>query len=694
MVVHPAAASEAGEVGVILISPEGRAVDPQQVSKTVNHFREAELDSLGTGSTFDLQYRTPGFVFKTNAVLGQPYLRGVGSDLISAGAEASVATFMDGIYLPRAFDSIVDFYDLERVEVIKGPQGVHLGRNVVGGAVSIHTRDPEPFKTAYADVLYGSYDKRQLRGAVNLPLGSPGLVLRLAGTVNARDGYSENIYLNEDADDERALGLRGKLLWAPSSDLRLLLGINHISENSSRALAAHPDPEQGINGGILLGGTVPDDPRQITANLSPKIDVLSNRYTARLNWKNRLGELVSSTAWLDERGSVALDLDGTEVDFSSNHPWADSRVFMQEFRLQSEEAAVLSWVAGLHFLHEDTRQALDIRLPLSGMRRVPDGTVGNISYAAFGQIAWRFRDRWRAKAGLRYSYDRRKIDLVETVTTSAGSAVNTQRETRDWEAVTPELVVEYSASSDRLYYASVARGYKAGGFNTSTVQPAFDPEYLLAYEAGLKSAWRDGRVLFNAALFYYDYQDMQLQALAPDAPVGTFPIVTNAAKSRVQGADLEVRYRPKWNYGVTLAATLLDARFEEFVTVDPNNPGDDPDRAGKPLPQAPDVSLNLMADYGWMTDFGRFTLNAGYRYQSEMYFSIYADPAVRQPAYGLFDAGLDFQDRKGRWYASLYVRNITDELYAQNIFRNDPLLGVKRYWGPPRTLGLRVGYRS
>jgi len=128
------------QLRTIIITPEGQPVNPQQSPKTVNYFSAQELDHSAVNSTIDLQYKTPGFIFKTNAVLGQPYLRGVGNDTISAGTEASVATFVDGIYLPRAFDSIVDFYDLQRVEVIKGPQGVQLGRNVVGGAISIHTR--------------------------------------------------------------------------------------------------------------------------------------------------------------------------------------------------------------------------------------------------------------------------------------------------------------------------------------------------------------------------------------------------------------------------------------------------------------------------------------------------------------------------------------------------------------------------
>lgn len=689
----PGAPGSKYKARIIVITPEGRPVDPQQTSTTVNYFSVQELDVSGITNTIDLQYKTPGFIFKTNAVLGQPYLRGVGSDLISAGSEASVATFIDGIYQPRAFDSIIDFYDLERVEVFKGPQGVHLGRNVVGGAVSIRSRDPEPWQSAYADVLFGSYNRRQLRAAVNQPVKDTNLVFRLAGTTAMRDGYSRNIYLNEDADDENYYAMRGKLLYTPAKNLRLLLSASHNKEDSSRAIAPQPDPNNGVNGGIALGGIVPDDPRELTSNVSPNLNVQSNRYSAKLNWKHKQMEFVSTTAYLDTRVNIALDLDGTNIDYSANYPKADSSALTQEFRLLSPVQRPLSWIAGLFFFDEKAQQMLDVRLPLNGITNVPDGTVDTRSYAAFGQLAYRFRPGWRSKAGIRYSYDQRKLDLVKTVSNSTGTTITTQNEEQSWQAITPEVTLEYSADSDRLVYTKAARGYKAGGFNTSGIQPAFDPEYLWAYEMGIKSRLYKQRLLLNAALFYYDYKDMQLRTPPRDTPIGTGPIVINAARSTIKGLDLEARLQPIWNLGFSMSATLLDAKFSDFVSVDRNNSGVDPDRSGNPLPQAPDLSINLATDYSWLLSTGKLTLGASYRYQSTVYFNIYADPAVKQDGYGIVNMSLDFESRNGRWYANIYGRNLTDELYAQTMLRNDPLSGIKRFWGAPRTIGARLGYR-
>ncbi|MCA1804749.1 MAG: TonB-dependent receptor, partial [Xanthomonadaceae bacterium] len=403
--------------------------------------------------------------------------------------------------------------------------------------------------------------------------------------------------------------------------------------------------------------------------------------------------LRSTTAFLATEGALALDLDGTDIDYSSNHPWADSETLMQEFRLSSPVERTWSWVGGVFLLREDALQALDVRLPQSGIRSVPVGEVDTRSEALFGQLAWRFQPDWRARAGLRYSRDRREFDYLRTLTSPLGTSVTTHEDRDRWQAYTPEFSLEHTPDVNRLYYVRVARGYKAGGFNTSTLQASFDPEFLWSYEAGFKATFPRQRLRLNAALFYYDYRDMQLNTPPAGAPIETFPIVINAARATLQGADIELQYQPRWNLGLSMGLALLDARFDEFTSVDLNNPMDDPDRAGNRLPQAPRTSINLGAEYRWRLDDGMLTLGVGARYQSSVFFNIYQDPAVKQDGYSLLDASLAYESRQGRWYAELYGRNLTDRLYAQNIIRHEDRQGTKRYWGPPRTLGLRLGYR-
>lgn len=208
------------------------------------------------------------------------------------------------------------------------------------------------------------------------------------------------------------------------------------------------------------------------------------------------------------------------------------------------------------------------------MTNVPVATVDTHAYGLFGQVAYRFSDKWRAKAGVRQSYDERELDLVQTLSDPggvlgpAGVTVLRQNESKDWQATTPEFGLEYAPEDNRLYYATASRGYKAGGYNTSSVQPAFDPEYLWAYEIGVKASFPDPALRMNAAVFHYDYDDMQLDSLPVCAPAGTYPIVINAGQATLQGADIEVLFRPRWNVELSTGATaLFTAKFDEIVNM-------------------------------------------------------------------------------------------------------------------------------
>jgi iron complex outermembrane receptor protein len=310
-------------------------------------------------------------------------------------------------------------------------------------------------------------------------------------------------------------------------------------------------------------------------------------------------DVQSLTAYQETVTDLAVDLDGTNIDFSSNFPTSTSHAVSQEFRIGSPLVQRLAWVAGVYFLHEDTSQASDVHFPLSGLQNKQDSDTTNTSYAVFGELAYSFTPVWRGSVGFRYSYDESELDLEQTlidpfgVQGAAGTITLRDKQKHQWGAVTPEFGVSFTPSRNTLYYANVSHGYKAGGYNTFAVQPVFDPEYLWAYETGIKTSLPDRYVRINAALYYYDYKDIQLLTLPPGAPVGTLPIVTNAARASVQGVDLQAWYQPVWNLELSAGAILLDAHYVKFNSIDPNNPATDPDRSGNPLPQAPDVSLVL-----------------------------------------------------------------------------------------------------
>ena len=682
----------ASTLPTIIISPEWRDIDLQLSPSTVNIFSSQQLDAAGVQDTQELQNITPGLVFTSSAGVGQAYLRGIGGTVSAAGSPR-VATFLDGVYLPRAVQSMQEFFDTKRVEVIKGPHGVHLGRNVVGGAVSIITHDPQPYREANVDVLYGTSNQRQLRGAVNLPLNDV-LSLRVAGILAKRDGYSRNVFLDKDMDNQDYYAWRGKLRYRPSNDLDVIFSIEQNQQDDSRGIAPQPNPDIGVNGGVALGGVVPSNPRDVTHNVDQNQNNSSDLYNAKVSWHTERVELQSITAYQKTKQDHRIDLDGTNVDFASNFPSSVAESYSQEFRLSSSRQQALSWVTGIYLWREDARQQLDIRFPLTGIENKPVSTTENSSYALFGELNYMFTDKWQGRVGVRQNHDEAELDMSQTIVSPAGVNTVSFQDRQHWQATTPEIGLTFNADADTFYYGKISRGYKAGGYNTYAIQPSYNPEFMWAYEAGIKAGFPDKQLRLNTALFYYDYSDMQLLTLPVGAAVGTLPIITNAARSTIKGLDLQVWYRPLTDLEINMGATLLDAYFKEFNSVDPNNPLSSTNRSGDPLPAAPKASLTLGVDYQWVYDGnGELHLSANYKYQSAVYFNPYHDEAVRQNSYGLINASLSYSSYRNNWNTELYVKNISDELYAQNIIRIDPIVGTSRYWGNPRTFGFSLGYK-
>lgn len=684
---------------IIITSPHWQPVDIQQLPAAIETVSGEELRVSGSKDSIDLQQRVPGLLYRTNSVLGLPFLRGVGTEIISPGADASVATYIDGIYQSRAAASIQELYDLRRVEVVKGPQGIHMGRNVTGGAVSLLYNDPQPYYQANLGLTYGDYQHRRLEGVINLPLDESDWSMRLAGVVSMRDGYSRNLYLNNTLDDADNRSGRIKLRYHPSDNLDVILSAEQRSQDDTRSLGQHVDTRYGVNGGVANGGTVPSNPREVLHNQPEWQHATYNQYYLKVVLGGERYKVLSTTVMQETDADVSIDLDGTEIDFSHTLPVESSRAFSQEIRVFTDRLQPLSWTAGIYLLREEARQALEVRLPLYAVRNLPDGRVDTWSHALFGEVSQRFGEHWRGTAGLRYTHDKRAIDMVHTledplgVFGPPGTTVQTQQDSDDWEALTPELSLEYHPNDATQYFLKLGRGFKSGGFNTAEIQPAFDPEFLNAIELGWKQRLSPWQTRLQGSVFRYELSDMQLLTVSTSAPPGTFPTVANAAGATINGVELGLVAHPTADLSLSASLALLDAKFDRFVSVDPNNPGVDPDRSGNTLPQAPDVSAMLGADYHWRLDTSHLALGLRLRYQSDVNFGPYEDPAMQQDSYTLLGAHLTLVDQKDTWTLSIFGNNLTDVTYAQTITRQDPVSGTSQLLGAPRTWGISAELR-
>jgi iron complex outermembrane receptor protein len=680
-----AAADDTVETLVVTAERRDRALESLPMS--VDVALGADLDSSGVASTPDLPLRIPAMAFTTRGPLGMPYLRGVGSDIDSPGADLSIATFVDGVYQARGAASIQDFYDVDRVEVLKGPQGTLFGRNTTGGAIRIFTREPSDEFEVGGDFGYGNFDALRFRGFLNVPLLEDTVSARLSGLVKLRDGYSENVLTDRRLDDEDVWALRAKFRVHPREDVSLLLSGDYSREQSSRSVAPKLVEPLDSSPAYLMGGTVPADPRDVLNDTRNAIDAEKWGLAARLDWDLDALSLRSLSAFRQTDVGGAMDVDATEIPFCRNFPEEDSKVFTQEIQLASSGSGALQWLGGIHYLHEDVFQSYEIGFP--GLRDQLGTDVRVDAVGVFGEVSYAFGDSWRAAAGLRYSYERKRIEFLERV--NGGVAAAFER-ANDWDAWTPRFVLEYRPVEDLLLYASASRGFKSGGYNSMVFQPEpFDPESLWAFELGARTSLWGERVRLHGALFYYDYRDIQLQVVS-DVAV-TLPEVLNAGAATVWGAELDWRARLFAALYLEGAASYLDASFDDLIAVNPHDPTAGTDQSGNRLPNAPELSLWLAAEYALALPFGTLTPRIDYRFRSETYFDIFQNRDVRQGAYGLWNARLSFEDRKQRYFAALFVRNIADERYRQNGLSSPGVIGNLAFWGAPRTYGFEVGAR-
>lgn len=685
-------------LGTVTVTAQKRSESIQSVPITMNAYSGADLLNSGVENTIDLQVKEPSLVFTTNAAFGQPYLRGVGSDLFTPGAESSIATFVDDVYQSRTVSALQDFFDVERVDVVKGPQGVLFGRNAVGGAINVYSQKPTDTFGGYLSGTYGNFDKIRLEGALNVPLAEDVASWRIAGLISERDGYVDNVFTGGDVDDEGLVAFRSHLDLSLSPNFDVLLSVYHSNEDSSRSLAARVDTSSGLAIADGFGATRPADPFEVALNEDSSIDIETTGFAATADWDLGPVGLKSITSYRETDTAITLDLDASELDFASNQPTQQSETFSQEFQLVSQGESNFEWVLGAFVLQEDATQFLDVNLNFpavtgapTDLRDQPGGDVETTSFGVFGNAKWQFTDAWAINLGLRYNYDERSLDFLETVSLLSNGLVVAEIPFQledDYSEWTPRVVLEYTPQDDLLLYASASRGYKAGGFNTNIAQPeGFEPETLWAYEAGVKSTFANGRARVNSAIFHYDYQDLQLNTIPPGSPAGTFQIVINAAEASITGWEGDAAFLITDNFEVNAGFQILDAEFDEFSALNPNDVASgEVDRSGGRLPRAPETSINLGAQYTLQVNNRDLTLRGDYRYESDQFLDIFQDDAVMRDANSIFNARASYELTDNVSLA-LWGRNLTDEEVVQSSLRVDGLFGTIQFFSPPRTYG-------
>ena len=728
-IAPPALAQEvdrASGLEEIIVTAQKRAESAQDVPIALTVFDSSVLARANITRIEEIVMRTPNFtMMRVNVGEPQFYIRGVGSNSDSAAGDPTVGVFQDEIYVGRISGAAFDVFDMERVEVLRGPQGTLFGRNTSGGAVNFIPKRPEQDFYASAELSYGNYDAIDGRLVVNGGL-TDSVAGRLSLSRRERSGFSENITTGADLDDEDNWSVRGQLLFTPSDSSRLLLGYDYVTDDSE-GNARVPFPvfdtgQVGAANNLALAALRAIWPAGSDVRKSYSVpesfqEREINGLTVRYENDASYGSWTVLGGWRDVQLSWLEDLDGLKPfgfppvtpPFPQPYGWVlknrdeadeDAEQYSLEVRLTSPADARVFWVGGLYYFTETVDRTESFLtqfslLPAAGGDVTFVQDVDSESYAAFGQITYPFTDRFSMTLGLRYTEDEKDArqigrnndpnDATPGIPLFPGQPYDVTA-SDSWESTTGRFGVDYRTESGQLLYASASKGFKSGIFPSQNnvvqnVGVATPEEEVWSYEIGAKTEWFDRTLRVNLALFHMDYEDLQLFRLDPQLRLFTFTEDTVN-----QGAELEILAAPAEGLEVGLNAAYLKAEVDGGL----NDGGE--------LPRAPEHTLGAFAEYSWPVAGGGLSVRGEFKwtddYRTEIpYYNDAANWRITEiESYALLDARAAYQLEGRNLEFSVWGKNLTDEEYPLHII---PFLGNGfSIFAPPRTYGVSVGWKS
>jgi iron complex outermembrane receptor protein len=674
----------------IIVTAEKREASLQETPVAISAFPAEMIDKLAIEDIRSLQFSVPGLTVAASRQLQVFTIRGVGQDNTLSGAESGVVTNLDGVYQARSYAAGMSLFDLERVEVLRGPQGTLYGKNATGGVINYITNKPTDEFEFNADLTLGNYDRIMTRGAVNLPLKEGKAAFRLSWLTEDRDGYYDNTWKNITAQDIDTKSFRAHLLLTPTPDVEILLSAfqEHVGGNDVTSL------ELGQNAFAL-----PRDPDvfKIREDADTFEDNQISVYSAKLTWN--LGNVVFSslTANSETKRESVTDWDQTELPLWHFDLEFDADQFTQEFQLRSNGKGSLDWQLGLFYFSEEIYDWY--KFPGTFLQDFSYNLdFKNTSKAAYAQGTYAINDKLSLTAGLRYTEDEKKGFEQQLVPPAFGGPLSVTFPFDDgWEEVTWKAGIEYAASRDMFLYGSVSRGYRGGGKWIGQAE-LYDPEYVTAYEAGLKSQFFDNRAQVNVAVYNYDYKDKQVRrtAYVEGNPAG---VTDNASKASVKGVEVDFQFLPTSSLRINGTVAYTNGQFDEYFSIDESTPEFAAlglqDLSGNQLPRTPEWAFTLGAEYAIeLGEAGTLTPRIDYVWKDESYMSGFNREAYVIPSYDRTNLRLRYDSPNGRWYTDAFVLNLDDD--ADIMFRLPKAFGPESVEGgvaPPRTFGLRIGYR-
>ncbi|WP_200957923.1 TonB-dependent receptor [Sphingomonas sp. Root710] len=634
------------------------------------------LAAQGVSGPSGLTVSVPGLVFNRIANDANIYVRGIGTNLYGPNAEQTVALYVDGVYHASPEGANFSFNNIERVEVLKGPQGTLFGRNTTGGVVQIITKDPSAQPALDMSIGYGNY------AMVNASLYATGgltdtLAVDVAATyANQGGGYGRNIANGEKTglQARHDYAIRSKALWRPADGTKIVL-------QGDLSRSTNTDSHQ-IPKGIIGVDGVSTYPGRYGANMLFTDYIRQKARGASATITQALGDvdLVSISAYRKNRSFYVIDQDATPLVASDDLVISLTRTFSQEVQLQSKTPGPLTWqLGGFYYFSHAGFEPIAVSTPIG--RIAIDAFQRTRSFAGFAQASYELFPDTKITGGLRYTYE--KQTLVTNDFSVFGTSIPLPSQDQSFKKMTFRISIDHKFSSNVLGYVSFNRGFKSGGYNLADPAGAgFRPETLDAFEGGLKTQLFDRRLRLNSAAFYYNYRD--IQAAIPRAG-GT--VVTNGPKARVIGAEFDFEAHVTPAFILSGGATYLSTKYLRYPNAPFISAGGvltSGDAKGNRLLGAAPITASLGAEYHLETRFGEIVPAIALSYNDGYYF--YSDNRLKQPSYTLLNPSISWTSADARYSFKLYARNLLNETYYLNRSEQAGLTDVQRA-APPRTYG-------
>ncbi len=677
----------------ITVTARRRAESIQETPISITAMTSSDLEMRNITNLTNIDRFTPNLTFERGSgntggnSNAQVFIRGVGQQDFLFTTEPGVGIYVDGVYFSRQMGNTLDLIDLERVEVLRGPQGTLFGKNTIGGAIQLISKKPTGKFGGWSELTMGSYHRVDVKGGINVPI-TPKLAAKLSVASLNRDGYVTRLIDGVKLGDVNADSARLQLKWKAADNLNVLLS----GDYSRRREQSIPDVAVAFNDnafflnlwntyaglGTYSSAYATNNPYTTNATAKSKSDLDAWGLSGTVDWQLDNFAVKSITAYRTTDAAFSSDPDNSPLPYLETSNDTHVSQFSQEMQFSGDWMnSRLHWLGGLFYLHETGHDHFISRLGQGlyaglgslalDLDSIRNTSIKTDSYAAFTHASYDLTSKLGLSAGIRFTHEKKDFTASYFKTGAQLLVVPPTLTSASWSAWSPKVSLEYHLTQNLMTYVSASKGFKSGGFNgrPSSLDVAtsiFNPETVWSYEAGIKSTWLDRRLLLNVAGFISKYNDIQLTAIIATPAGGLIAAVDNAGKADINGVEAELSARPVPNLDINASLGYIDAHYTELL------PGVQVVTLDSKFVKTPKWTYNIGAQYTVPLGerVGDVTARVDWSYRSTTYMTPNNIPILAQPGYGLLSARLTYKSTDDTWEVAVFGNNLTDKAYITN----------------------------